>query len=704
MAAPLKWLGLVAAFLLGAVVFTWPLAGDLGGRIWGDRFDAWTTMWLIWHLGDSLPGELSATTDRIFFPVGYNLWSFGHAALQLLGVPLYWAGVSVTATYNLLLLGALVGSAAAAWALGRRLGGDAGGWVAAAVFVFNPYLYGELSAGCIELVAAWFLPLQVLVLLRLCDEPGWRRAWPVVLVLGLTGPFNWYYTVFSGMLTLGVLVWRGLAGGRERWKAVGWMGAAVAVAAATNLPLLPHVRRETPARAVIEQGSFSAEAWEASYAITNGLTPLAELDEAALTAHDTMQVVVNSTALSSLLPASFVVNPLESTPGALAWTLGLFGLAVGGRRARGWMLLAGGFTVLTLGPHLLVDATPPVPDWSAERPLPYHWLYNHVPFFSKAYRPYRLGVVVLTCLAASAAVGAGRVRWGGWLAAAAWLFGASWPHWAGASSRGTASASVPEAYAALGELPTGGVIELPLQYQPLTDFNARFQYFQTVHGQPLLNCNQLIRRTDLVAFRDYVAGNRLLGVLLDLSRSEPPWAFGAEDVSALREDGFRYLVAHRQVPAPAAHLAGLHSDADRLKQPAWELLDGLGSVVVDDGEVVVYELGAGAGGRREDDWRDVELPFTRLGLPVFLTADQGLPLGEVEGGEVSLWIEHVAGEGHAWLVSGDVREELLLREGFWVHLSASLGAGALSLEADGELTVRVDGVQVREAEELAWRR
>ena len=47
-----------------------------------------------------------------------------------------------------------------------------GGLVAAAIFAFNPLVYGELRAGCLELVAAGFVPLFLLMLLRELQQAG----------------------------------------------------------------------------------------------------------------------------------------------------------------------------------------------------------------------------------------------------------------------------------------------------------------------------------------------------------------------------------------------------------------------------------------------------------------------------------------------------------------------------------------------------
>ena len=81
------------------------------------------------------------------------------------------------------------------------------------------------------------------------------------------------------------------------------------------------------------------------------------------------------------------------------------GLAASGRRGLPWAVFTLGFTTLTLGPFVQLDATPPLPEWSSHTPLPYYALYNELPFFAKAYRPYRIGVLSLMCLSALGAVG-----------------------------------------------------------------------------------------------------------------------------------------------------------------------------------------------------------------------------------------------------------------------------------------------------------
>lgn len=313
-----------------------------------------------------------------------------------------------------------------------------------------------------------------------------------------------------------------------------------------------------------------------------------------------------------------------------------------------------GATVLTLGPFLRIDDTPPISGTAAAWPLPYFWFYQYVPFFSKAYRPYRIGVVALVALAALAAAGlaaleAERRRFPARsLVAALVLVAVSQPAWNGEAPmwRPLADAAVSPAYTALAALPRGGVVELPLQYQPLTVANARFQYAQIVHGQPLLNCNQLIRRTDLFAFVGYVQANSFLGTLLDLGRKRGSLAFAGADVAAARRDGFRYVIQHTRVDTADAHLASRDITADFVGEPAVRLLErALGQPILEEDGLRVFGLPEADSPTPERwidtgaDVLDLVLPIdsARLGLPLVVAGGEAFELYEGSASQLSFW-------------------------------------------------------------------
>ncbi|MFN7147108.1 MAG: hypothetical protein ACK4YP_25285, partial [Myxococcota bacterium] len=377
---------------------------------------------------------------------------------------------------------------------------------------------------------------------------------------------------------------------------------------------------------------------------------------------------------------------------------------------RGWLVIAGGATVLTLGPFLMLDDTPPLPTWSAENPLPYAYAYEHLPFFSKAYRPYRIGVVTLLALAGAAAAGAGALRLSlrrrpvaiaalG-LAAA----GFTQPLWAGdrPAERPLYDAAIPGIYDQLRDADPGGVIELPLQYQPLSIANARFQYNQIAHGQPLLNCNQLIRRTDLLAFRDYVGRNRFLTTLLDIGRRTPPLRWTDADLAAVVEDGFRWILVHHRVPADAVHLAGDVGVADLVGQPALSMLrETFGTpALVDDTAWAFRVPDTWADAGRTWTWTggdvlDVDTPWDvrRYGLSVRLRAGDAIPLHDAPTPAVlSFWARPVSG-GALVVRAGAEDHPVALAEGMWTLVEVA-GTGAFALGAEAPVVVDITRVQV----------
>lgn len=698
------WGGLALLYLGAALVLTWPLGAHLGTHLWGDRFDAWTTLWLVWHLGDTLTHP-ALVTDRIFYPVGYDLLSFGHLGVQILGAPWVALGVPPVAVYNGLVLAALTFSGLGAHALGETLAEGTplrrvAGVVAAAAFVGTPYLYGELRAGCVELVAAGFLPLFLRALIRVIRSPQRGPVLRAAVWLGVIGPFNWYYAIFAGMLGVAVLLWMALA---RRWRTAAAVGGALALGLLMVSPLLPRVRAETPERPPISAEQFTPERWARSKAISDGEVPLGEVTEQDGLDLDALQVVLNATTARGLLRMDFPTNPLESTPGRLAVALGLLGWAAAGRRAAPWGWLALGFTVLTFGPYALLDPSPPLSPWALDHPLPYLWLYNHVPLFSKAYRPYRIGVIVLTCWSAAAAVGVARLggacgeaaarRWG-WAALALLGVSAAQPL-AAHGTGGLMRAETPGGYTRLAER-EGAIIELPLHYQPLSVAAAQVQMHQIVHRRPMLNSNQLIRRTELLAFRELVGSNTLLQTCVDLARRAPPLRWEGADAGKLTDLGFRDLVIRTQLPAEAEHLAGFQESADRLGLLALRMLeDSFGPPWLDEGGVLAFAIQPVAPGPRRWEGGVVALedPYVALGLPVDLREGQALRLGAGEGAvrRAAAWVQVEQGQAALRLTRGGrAQTQAAEGEGWrWLRLEGGPDAGPWTLELVGAGRVRV---------------
>ena len=691
----------------------WPMPAHLNSAIWGDRFDAWTTLWLIDHLGERLATlNFGAETTEILYPIGYNLWSFGHMALQAIGGALVALGVPLIASYNLLLLLGIWTSALAAHALGKTLtGSHRAGGLAGVVFASTPYLYAEAGTGCIELVAAGLLPLHAMTLIQLLRDPSIRRLGWATGCLAIIGPFNWYYTLFAGMAAVGILtvhsvgLWRlGLRDPAQRTRRQGLKLAVLSLvlAAIIDAPMIALARQETPARPDISAELFSSqEGFQAVRTITNSAAPIETLDKAQLQQVDALQVHFNSTSVRSLLEGRFEANPLYSTPGRLAFAAGIFGLFIAGRRTWGWAGIGTATTVLTLGPYLNVSGALMLPEAAHDWPLPYYWAHEYLPFFSKAYRPYRIGVVTAMCLAAMASIGAAawvrsaRLPDFRWPLVGFGILAFSQPHWAtpAPAQRPLASTVVDSAYHALAELDEGAVIELPLLYQPVSKSNALTQFHQTIHGKPVLNSNQLIRWPDLLRFRDHVGANAALSLFVDLARRDLPLSIDEDAIAALKSQGYRWITARRQVEADSVELAAEQVGADLLGAPAWMLLYGVfGDPVIDSGTTVVWDMTLATGGHRveAEDISSLDLLFDPVstGFPLVLRSGQKLPLYDGPAEAFHAWLLSMNPDAAVSLLiedEGVAREvPLELVEGHWRYNSTALnGKGSVRLSLVG---------------------
>jgi mannosyltransferase len=108
-----------------------------------------------------------------------------------------WTQLAGTGEVGMRSLSALLGSAtiAAVWALGRRLGGERAGLVAAAVVAVNPMLVWFSQEARAYALLALLAALSALLWLRMLERPGVGRglAWALVAALALA---THYYAIF----------------------------------------------------------------------------------------------------------------------------------------------------------------------------------------------------------------------------------------------------------------------------------------------------------------------------------------------------------------------------------------------------------------------------------------------------------------------------------------------------------------------------
>lgn len=506
-------------FGLTTVLLTYPLAFNLGsvGRV--DNADARFLIWNIaWVARTIVVDPLHVLDANIFFPHrGTLAYSETNLGAGLLAAPVYWATRNPYAAHNFVTLVSFVLSGTATYYLVRHLSRDRrAAAIAGLCFAYCPYLFGRLPH--IHLLMTAGLPLALLALHRVAEQPSVGRGAVLGLVLAVQALFCGYYAVFLG-LAIGYAV-LALAALRRQWTDVRYwtsVASAAVVALTLAVPLfIPYV------------------ALQASTGFTR------TLDEARMWSADWRTYLASSAiAHAWMLPLIGRWNEVLF-PGFVATTAGIAGLAIGAftqsgveSRARDLAMLYGGLGVLAFWASLGPDAGL------------YGALHATIPVFTLLRAPSRFGMVVAFALAVLAGVA---------IAALLARLARRLPPWsihvvaaaiaiiAVAELRvSLAFSPVPPpetAYRVLGTLPPGPVLDIPVYSSSFASERTRYMVGSTAHWMPLvLGYSSHIPR-------DFVEKTDVLG------------GFPSRDAfKLLATDGVRYAVFHMYLFSPAQRAA-----------------------------------------------------------------------------------------------------------------------------------------------------
>jgi hypothetical protein len=235
-AAAMRGADVVLFYSIVTVWFTWPLAPGLATRVvahFDPPFSAWRLARVVHNAREGHP----LFDGEIFWPAPLTLaYSDAMLAPATLAWPLLAAGLPPLAVANLLMLASIVGSAAAAYVLARRLSGHTGSAVVAGlVFAFAPYRRDH--AQHLELQFALWTPLALWAWHRALERGTARDGLLCAACLLLQLLSCVYYGLFLAValavicpLTL-IARRRGLGKGALAGLAVGLFVVAAAAAA-----------------------------------------------------------------------------------------------------------------------------------------------------------------------------------------------------------------------------------------------------------------------------------------------------------------------------------------------------------------------------------------------------------------------------------------------------------------------------------------
>ena len=448
-----------AALLLSAglaVLHTWPLARDVAGQSRLDNADTALNTWIIAWVAHQLPRDPLTVFDApIFHPERRTLAYSEHLLAQgAMAWPLRAAGLSPTATFNLLVM---AGFALSAWAMWRLVaawtGDEVAGAVAGCAFAFNAHLLTRFAH--LQALHAEFVPVVLLAVDRLATTARRRDAALLAIGLALVGLTSVYLLVFTAAAA-GVGLAARFPEWRPRWRAtLAPAATSVTLGALCLAPVLwPYwqVNREIGLERTLADAAQYSATWQ-DYLSTGGRLHHALWSHRFLPGND------------ALFPGLTVL--------ALAAVACVSRRADRGRvRMLAAIALAG--VVLSLGPAV---------------PL-YGWLFDALAPLRAIRVASRWGVLWLTGLAALAGLGAAALRsrvsrpvglvLAGVLPALVTLEAARTP------MAFTPTPPIPAIYARLATLPRAVILEFPIFAGPHFNLNAPYLLGQTAHFHPLV--------------------------------------------------------------------------------------------------------------------------------------------------------------------------------------------------------------------------
>ena len=267
------WLA-TGAYLLIAVVMTWPLARGLGRDVAWDLGDSLLNMWILAWDAEQLKaiagGEVSRIRTffdaNIFHPAPRALAFSEHLFAQAVQVfPVYAATRNVILCYNLLFLSTFVLCGLGTFLLVRELTGNtSAAFLAGLLFAFAPYRFAQSSH--LQVVSAQWMPFA-LYGFRRYFVTGRRRALAgaaaALLAQNLScGYYLLYFAPLAGVYAAWEISARGLWRNRRTWTDLAVAAAGVLVCTAPFLWPYKQVRDSLGlSRDVSEIVRFSADVY-----------------------------------------------------------------------------------------------------------------------------------------------------------------------------------------------------------------------------------------------------------------------------------------------------------------------------------------------------------------------------------------------------------------------------------------------------------
>lgn len=375
---------LFGAYLLLAVLATWPLARDAADHVFGEGtppLNVWAMGWVLHQL---VSDPVHLFDGNVFYPYAHTLAFSEHLFVPaLIGAPVVALTGNLVLAHNVVALLSLATAGLGMYLLARELTGDAAASFAAGLlYAFHTWNVNELIR--IQILSNQWFPFLLLALLRFFERPtGGRAAWAGVLY-ALQSLSCMYWAFYLPLLVAPTVV---VLEGRHRlpWRSLRSLatslGAALLLTAAFTVPYVQNAR---------------------DLGLQRGEPRPVPLDRY-------FDVLPGNLLYAGLLGSASPNENAAHFLGFLAMALGLLG-AIGGIWAPGRTplrpllvgLAAAGF-VLSLGVEIRWGDT-------LLAPGPYALLMRHVPGFRNIRYPERFSILLILPFCPMVAAGLARLR------------------------------------------------------------------------------------------------------------------------------------------------------------------------------------------------------------------------------------------------------------------------------------------------------
>ena len=551
-------------FVAVTVIYTFPAVMNAGSHFIGSpRGDKFQFIWNFWWVRHAICdlGQLPFFCPLQYYPTGVSLalhdtayfWSF-------LSIPLQ-SFLDLRTILNLFLLLCFPLNAMACYHLARQVTGNHGGaMVGGLLFAFCPYLIGRFHVCHIQYLGVFTIPLFLLELHRYCHRGRLRNMLAATGYFCLTAVISYYYAAAISLILAAMLVHGAIAARRDAARVKTLAIHMALFLAFTAAILSPFVG---PGLNQLGRGDYRFTAEPSNTAEDNS--------------GDLVSYLIPDTTLASWLGWEF-------SPPAARWARGVNASLKGNILEKSvypgwvalialmtamlwrpvrfvcwpWVLLAGAFFVLSLGPTLHFKG-----GLYLEGVMPYRAL-STIPLFGIMRAPSRLAIFISLGAAVAAAGCCAHIkRTGGggacrWVAIALTLFVLM--EFLPVQTYFTPNETYRSRYYRdLADVPTQfPVLNIPADFDAATGGGDIYVYAQTIHHKPIIGGYvsrepgyALQTRADFPILQ---AVSRRSGATADNLASPEDWR--REMVRAIDALGIGRIILHRALLTPEA-MAGL---------------------------------------------------------------------------------------------------------------------------------------------------